>query len=233
MKNAIGPNWINLALVISLITATWTLSSIGYYDITEAFGLPHGYNDAPVLLSLYYGGWVLLVHWLFRPDFAAWTREKSPGEDRFAPLFLLVLFAVFSLKILPHLPKPDPPEDLAVADIVFAQSWYFIPKTVEILFQQILLTALVIEFQAMKVGLGRMTVLIAGLFGGFHLSLALTGASDFYVARYTVAATLYGMVFPYLILHRRNGYVWAFGLHWGFYAFDTTMGHFAFAAPPP
>lgn len=86
--------------------------------------------------------------------------------------------------------------------------------------------------QALKLGLVRMSLFIAVLFGGFHLSLALTGATAFYVARYTVAATLFGAVYPYLVLRRRNGFIWAFGLHWGFYAFDTTLGHFAFAAGP-
>lgn len=232
MLKLIGPRWTNLVIVVCLILSTWTLSSIGYYEITDALGLPHGYNDAPWLLSVYYGFWALLVYWLFRSDFSRWTRLRSPGEDPFAPVLLLVCFAAFSLKILPRLPTPEPPQGVPVADIVFAQSWYFVPKTFEVLLQQILLTALVFELQALKIGLARMTLLIAALFGGFHLSLALTEATDFYVARYTVAATLYGLVFPYLILHKRNGFILAFGLHWGFYAFDTTMGHFAFAAPP-
>ena len=76
-----------------------------------------------------------------------------------------------------------------------------------------------------------MTALIAVLFGGFHLSLALTDVTEFYVARYTVAATLFGLIFPYLVLRLRNGFIWAFGLHWGFYAFDTVMGHLVFAVP--
>lgn len=228
MKHIIGPTWTSLAVVVALITVTWTVSSVGYFDLTEAFGWSRGYNDAPVALAIYYGAWALVVNLVFRPDFSAWTRRRSPGEDLYVLPLMLVVFAVFALKVLPRLPEITPPEGKNVADIAFAEPWYFLPKTVEILFQQILLTALVFEMQALKVGLWRMAGLIAVLFGGFHLSLALTDATDFYVARYTVAATLYGAIFPYMILRMRNGFFAALGIHWAFYAFDTVMLHLVF-----
>ncbi|SMX42589.1 hypothetical protein [Actibacterium lipolyticum] len=230
MKNIIAPTWKSAFVVIAVITMAWTISSLGYYEITDTLGLTNGYNEAPILMGAYYGVWAGMVIAVFRPDVNAWIRRASPGENRLAPAVMLITFALFALKVLPQLPAVDPPDDLNVADIVFAQPWYFLPKTVEILFQQVLLSALVLEMQAQKMSLRQSVILTAVLFGGFHLTLALTDANAFYVTRYTIAATLFGAIYPYLILQRRNGFVYAFSIHWAFYAFDTTMAHFAFAA---
>jgi len=110
------------------------------------------------------------------------------------------------------------------------QPWYFLPKSVEILFQQSLMTALVVALAAQNLRLGQIALLTAILFGGFHLTLALDGANPFYVLRYTVAATLFGAITPYQMLKMRNGFVYSFSLHWGWYALDTTIWRFLFPA---
>jgi hypothetical protein len=58
----------------------------------------------------------------------------------------------------------------------------------------------------------------AVLFGGMHVLLALSGSSFIYVAVFTSAATIAGFIFPYLIVRVRNGLVYSYLLHWGFYA---------------
>ena len=68
-------------------------------------------------------------------------------------------------------------------------------------------------------------ILVAVLFGIFHLSLVLSGSDPFYVARYTIAASAYGFLIPWLILKVRNGFAWSYALHWGFYAADATLAH--------
>lgn len=230
MKKLFQPTWASLALVIGLIATTWTLSSIGYYQLADFLGKPGGYNEGPRIFSIYYGVWCLIVFLIFHPALSAWAKRCSPPEDRFAPLFMLTACALFAFAVLPFLPEADIPTEENVSEIIIAQPWYFLPKSVEILFQQILMTALVVALAAQNLRLGQIALLTATLFGGFHLTLALDGANPFYVLRYTVAATLFGAITPYQMLKMRNGFVYSFSLHWGWYALDTTIWRFLFPA---
>lgn len=230
MQKSFKPTWSNLFFVIVVVTVAWSVSSVGYYEIAGALDLSTGYNEAPVLFSLYYGAWSVLVAVVFGPAIGGWSKNAGPGEDHGALAMLLMAFGFFALLVLPQLPQVEIPPGLNVADIVSAEPWYFVPKTVEIVFQQILLTALVLVLWAQNLTMRQLSILIAALFGGFHLTLALTDATTFYVFRYTIAATIFGALVPYLLLKLRNGFVYSFGIHWAFYAVDATLGHFAFAA---
>lgn len=220
-----------LLAVIAVMAVTWGVSAVGYYEIIAALQLSAGYNDAPVLFTLYYGGWALVAFLLFRPALNDWSNHAPPGNDRYALAVLFCLFCGFALVVLPLLPEPDPPDDPALSDIIVAEPTYFLPKTVEILFQQILVAALVLVLRAQGLSMRLLSATTALLFGGIHVTLAFTGATELYVFRYTLAATLFGAVAPYLLLRVRHGMALAFGLHWGWYAFDATVSRFVFAAP--
>ncbi len=107
-----------------------------------------------------------------------------------------------------------------------ATPWYFLPKSAEILFQQVLITTLIAGFHRIGLPLRTTAILIAPGFGAVHLSLAFEGKNTFYVSRYTIAATTFGFVAPYLQSRRRNGFVLSYGLHRSFYAADLTVAHF-------
>ncbi|SFR49626.1 hypothetical protein [Litoreibacter janthinus] len=228
MKNLFQPTWTSLALVVGLIATAWTMSSIGYYQLAGLLGKPGGYNEGPRVFALYYGIWCLVVFAIFHPALSAWAKRSSPPEDRIALFVMLTACALFTFAVLPFLPAADIPTEESVNEIIIAEPWYFLPKTIEILFQQILMTALVVALAAQKLRIGQIAFLTAVLFGGFHLTLALDGANPFYVLRYTIAATLFGAVTPYQMLKMRNGFVYSFALHWGWYAFDTMVWRFVF-----
>lgn len=205
----------------------WSLSSIGYYQFAEFLDLG-GYNDEPKAFSLYYAVWCLLALAIFHPPISAWAMENALAEDHLAPVLMFAGCAVFAFLILPLMPDANVPTEEAVAEIVQAQPWYFLPKSVEIIFQQILITALVVALATLKLAISRIAVVTAILFGGFHLTLALEGANPFYVERYTIAAMLFGALTPYLLIKMRNGFVYSYALHWGWYAFDTAIWRFVF-----
>ena len=46
----------------------------------------------------------------------------------------------------------------------------------------------------------------AVLFGGFHLLLILDGFTPLYVARVTIAATIFSVAIPWLYLRTRHGF---------------------------
>lgn len=84
----------------------------------------------------------------------------------------------------------------------------------------------------MGYGLRAIALGMAIAFGGFHLLLAFDGYTPTYVTRFTLSATLFGALLPYLYLRTRNGFRWAYSLHLGFYAMDATLTHFILAARP-
>jgi hypothetical protein len=63
----------------------------------------------------------------------------------------------------------------------------------------------------------------AALFGVSHLLLAFGGVPVGYVVRFMVAATLFGFLFPYLILRVPNGLGYSYMLHWIYYAITAVM----------
>ena len=134
MKNLFQPTWASLALVIGLIATTWTLSSIGYYQLADFLGKPGGYNEGPRIFSIYYGIWCMIAFAIFHPALSAWAKQSSPPEDRFATIFMVTACALFAFIVLPFLPEADIPTEDEVNEIIIAQPWYFLPKSVEILF---------------------------------------------------------------------------------------------------
>jgi hypothetical protein len=106
-----------------------------------------------------------------------------------------------------------------------------VPKSADILFQQVLVAALISTASRAGFGLRAVSAGMAVAFGLFHLLLALDGFTPFYVARFTIAATLFGALLPYLYLRVRGGFRWAYSLHWSFYAADAALTHVLLAAP--
>jgi hypothetical protein len=132
---------------------------------------------------------------------------------------------VFAAYVLPLLPPIDWPEAWEPPELALATPRYFLPKAVDILFQQLLIVALVLTFAAEQCSIRTMSVCSAALFGGTHLLLAFGGVPLGYVIRFTVVATLFGLAFPYLILRVRNGVAYSYLVHSVYYAITVAMVH--------
>ena len=215
-----------LLVTVLVIAVIWSLSSLGYYGLAPVFGDGFGYDEAPVAFTLYYGAWTALAAYVFHFDIDRWAARHMLPQNHVLPVVFAVVFAGYALFVLPRLPAIDMPEDALPETWLAATGSWFLPKSMEILFQQILITALVLSLAARELSVARIGALVALLFGGFHLSLALSGENAFYVARYTVAATAFGAFLPYLMLRVRSGFIIAYAIHWSFYAVDLAIGHF-------
>ncbi|WGW04117.1 hypothetical protein [Tropicibacter oceani] len=227
--DALGP----IARTLFIVAALWIVSSQGYYALVDALGLENGYDGAPILFTGYYLGWAGVAAWLFRSLFNDVLDRDRLTREGLALLPILAGFAVFVVYVLPLLPKvsevrapANPPE------FMFASAWYYLPKSADILFQQVLISALILTGVRAGLGLGAMSLGMAATFGLFHLGLAFDGFLWLYVARFTLAATLFGALLPYLYLRMRSGFRWAYSLHWSFYAADAVLTHLLLAAPP-
>jgi hypothetical protein len=133
---------------------------------------------------------------------------------------------VFSFLPIPHGPLIAP-----YTDILFATPWYFLPKAVEILVQQLLIAVLVLELYHAFKTLKEVIVAYAVCFGGAHIALFFfNGSSTDYSIIMTVGALLTSLIFPRLILNVRGGFVYTFMIHFVFYILLATILHIV---PPP
>jgi hypothetical protein len=136
---------------------------------------------------------------------------------------LLYLFSKFSI--------PSGPILSPYTDILFATEWYFLPKSIEILVQQLLVTVLVLELFFRFHTLKKVVIGYVLCFGGAHIVLyLLNGAPTPYALIMTGGAFLSSSVFPYLMLRVKGGFVYAYLIHFAFYVVLAMLLH---TWPPP
>lgn len=217
-------------LTIVIVATAWSLSSYGYYWLGPVVGAEIGYNDAPVLFAVYYAAWALLVFLVFREPFRNWVNHQFQGDRVTLAMAMLLVFTIYALFVIPRLPASEWVRSETPVEFFYANAQYFLPKSVEILFQQILIAALILALHSLGLSLRTISLSVALMFGSFHLTLALAYDNPLYVARYSVAATLFGAIVPYLILKLRNGFLISYAIHWSYYAIDIALIHYVFAA---
>ena len=114
---------------------------------------------------------------------------------------------------------------LVPPDLVAATPWYFLPKSIDILFQQLLVLALVLALSAKRFSLRRISIYRAAMFGSVHVLLAFGGVPFGYVIRFMISAAAFGFLFPYLLLRVPNWLAYSYVIHWLYYALSVVMPH--------
>lgn len=224
---------LSMGAALAGVAAFWLASSYGYYALAHAWGLESGYEEAPFVFAAYYLTWTTVALFWFRGVLSERLVRTMVAADVRAMTPVLAIFAFFVAIVLPTLPEvsawrapPNPPE------FMFASGWYYLPKSADILFQQVLVASTIRTAAKVQFSLKTIVIGLGLVFGGFHLLLALDGFIALYVARFTLAASLFGLVAPYLYLRTKHGFRWAYTLHWSFYALDATITHLVLAVPP-
>lgn len=215
---------------LTLIAMIWILSDLGYYFGLPALNFEPGYNHDPITAATYYLFWMGIAAITFSRICASWRSlsQWELFENRLLSLTLWAAFFTLALTftsyVLPGLPPFIwAPEWGPVPDLPQAKPIYFLPKSFEIVFQQILILALVLSLAREGFTLKQISLACGALFGGMHLLLAFDTVTWSYVVRFAVVATLFGLIFPVLILRVRNGLAYSFALHWFYYALTVFL----------
>lgn len=200
------------------VTVLWVGVMVGYYLVLPRFGYSIGYNSHPILVASYYGWWILIALFAFREIYL--TRLPSASDLRadvirsgFFALVASGFLWAFSYLEAPHIPVLEP-----ATDLLLASPWYFLPKSVELLLQQLLIAAFVLELDREGFSLRTISVAYAGAFGGAHLLLLLSGSFPPTVLIMTLAAVISATLFPFLMTRVSHGFLYAYMSHWVFYA---------------
>lgn len=201
-----------------LAAAIWAAATLSYYWLLEPLGVEDGLNDAAVFYAAFYTAWAAVAFLAFRRSHFGWlTAGMIRRYIRPGILLAVVLFGIAAIGIpsLPDLPfgSPDgPPHPFEMT------SAYFLPKSAEILLQQLLIAAITIELKSSQLTDIKVAALVGLLFGGAHVMLACIYPEPFVIVRLTIAATLLGALAPWLMLRLRAGFLVSYAVHWSLYA---------------
>lgn len=196
----------------------WGASSVGYFWLLPPLGTEDGYNDAPIIFASFYAAWSAFAFVLCRGAYSRQVDFEHPRRYLVPVLLMTVALVIFVTGILPKVPAMMVATGTEPAEHFFASTWYFLPKSAEVLFQQLLVAAIIFDLSALALPIGLIALIVASTFGAFHFSLVFVYENFDYVWRFAVAATLFGAIAPYLLLRLRLGFLYSFGLHWAFYA---------------
>ncbi|MBM3529223.1 MAG: hypothetical protein FJX62_14130 [Alphaproteobacteria bacterium] len=217
---------------VSQVAALWVASDAGFYFLLPMLGVQISYNSGSVAITLYYFFWSGIAVITFWDRYIHWVRF----ENRLASyLIWCAVFAgctLFAAYVLPQLAPTKWTQPWTPPDVVVATPWYFLPKSVDILFQQLLIVALVLGLAEHRFSVRQISMTCAVLFGAMHLLLAFGGMPLGYVLRFMVAAAIFGLIFPSLILNVPNGFAFSYMAHWTYYAITVVMPRI-FSAPSP
>ena len=167
-----------LDIRLAAIAAVWIASDAGYYLLMPMLGLRTGYNTEPIAIALYYTAWVAAVMPTFWPLYRAWPTVETPVVTHVILIGLLGGIMLFALYGLPALPRIVWTESWEPPELMRVTAWYFVPKAIEILFQQLLVAALVLILAARRLAVRTISLTCALLFGGIGIyALALGGAA--------------------------------------------------------
>lgn len=214
---------LQIARILLEVGAIWILSDIGYYLVLPLLSVDRSYNAGSTSVAIYYVFWIGIAAITFWHLYARWTTPKSRLRTYIVWSVLFAGCTLFAAYALPQLPPTKWVQPWAAPDVAVATQWYFLPKSVEILFQQLLIAALVLSLSDAKFNLSRISISCALLFGAMHILLGLGGMPLGYVVRFVVAGSLFGLLFPYLILRVPNGLAYSYMVHWIYYAVTVAM----------
>ena len=211
--------------VLGWLAGFWLVSDLTYYFGLPALGIGADYNSHPMPIATFYLFWSGLAAIVFWPLYSRWNANAAFPTLRNRVQAALIWTATFAAILaflhwgLPALPQATWPAELGKApDLLMATPAYFFPKTMEIVFQQLLVLAMIVSLSIDGLPLRTISLFVALLFGGMHILLAFSGIPPRAVLMFIAASTAFGLILPRLILQTRFGLAAAFALHWTFYA---------------
>jgi hypothetical protein len=221
----------HLGWTVAQIAAIWIAADLGYHFLLPLLGVQPSYNAGSLAVAIYYVFWIGIAVITFWPIYITWPRygRWPTFESRYTSYFIWsAAFAgcvAFAAYILPLLPPTTWTESWTPPEVRVATPAYFLPKSTEILFQQLLVVAFVLALSAQQIALRRIALYCGLTFGAAHILLAFGDTPVGYVIRFMLSATAFGFLFPYLILRVRNGFAYSYVVHWLYYAVTVAMPH--------
>lgn len=213
------------------LAAFWTVANAGFFFIADTLGYTVSYNEQPLLFSLYYIFWAAVVLMYYAALFRSWMPHRDDARVLMYESAAFTTLVWCLLYVLAQLPTITGPKIAPYTDLMLFSWWFFLPKSAEILVQQLLIAVLLVTLKEFFVTFPRIVLVYAATFGGLHAAVyALASAPAPYETVMTLAAIASSLIFPYFILRVRGGFIHAYAFHLVFY---IILGMVMHSWPPP
>lgn len=195
----------------------WVASYAAFHLFLPVIGVTLSYQSSPIEIALFYLAWCGIAGVTFADVYR--SHIHSLREFR-SDATLSVLFGIAAGLFLFGFAKLSIPSSALapVGDLFVATPWYFLPKSFDILFQQLLIAALVLSL-GQRFSVRATSIIYTCLFGAAHLLLFLGAQIAPTTYLMLLGAIVSGAFFPYLLLRVRHGFIYTYSIHWAFYAF--------------
>lgn len=164
-------------------------------------------------ITLYFILASLVVYWIFQTDITFLVSRVNTQDVILLTIFFIVISSIYLLSPLLFTKKQLDSNALALTKMDIR---YLFAKSFEIIFQQLLIIALVAILRQTGVEDVLIYLIFSLLFGFLHLPLMKIRGKRFGIY-FSIAAFISGFLFPYLIIHVHEGFIYSYMAHWGFY----------------
>lgn len=164
-------------------------------------------------ITLYFFLASIVVYWIFQTDITFLVSKVNIQDVILLTIFFIVISSIYLISPLIFTKKQLDSNALALTKMDLR---YLFAKSFEIVFQQLLIIALVSILKHAGIETLFIYITFSVLFCSLHLPLMKIRGKRFGMY-FSIAALISGFFFPYFITHFSNGYVYSYMLHWGFY----------------
>lgn len=177
------------------------------------------------LLFLIWTGIVII--WFFRKDLMLVFIQTKPYKA-FMLISVSLIFHFFTIIIiLLFADQPAWPFESNNNSFLLMNNFYIWVKPFDVLMQHLLIVLMVLRLHSYRLTLRTITSISVGGFGLIHIFRIFL--SDIYIGiTVTAVAIIFALLFPYMILKVRNGYIYNFMLHLGIYNIASLIAWFMF-----
>lgn len=169
-------------------------------------------------------GWIIVFYlaviglllYSFYPTYAAFFSRTRWYEFLLLALLSLTVHGLVSYFIISFIEQPDWPFSDKGASFLLMNNYYVWAKPLDILIQQLLIIWLMMKLHTSGLTLKQIISFFLIAFGSIHIFQVLK--TDWVVGLlFTTGALVSSVLYPYLLLRTRNGYIYNFMIHLGLY----------------
>ena len=206
---------------LGLITLVWLFSMGLLFTILPLFGYIVTYQEQPFFVAAYYLLWLGVLFL----SFPHMSREVF-FENSLRSYGILALFMAGVTLFYGYVLPDGSNLSAVVPDFMRGGVEYLLVKTIEILFQQVLIVLLILTLASYRDDMWFVSKAYTCIFSIVHLAL-IPRLGLAYTALFFGASLLSAFVFPYIILKVKNGFVYSYIIHWSAYICITSVLFFA------
>lgn len=168
------------------------------------------------LVIIFYLTAIGFLLYSFYPSYKSFFQNTKWYEEIGLLSLSLTVHLLVSYLIINFVERPDWPFSDKGASFLLMNNYYVWAKPFDVLIQQLLIVWLTVKLSASGLSLKQIIIFFVIAFGSIHIFQVLK--TDWVIGLlFTAGALVSSILYPYLILQTRNGYIYNYMFHLGLY----------------